>query len=92
MHSQKKEFAAALRDLSKDYEHQKNHSTQGSNKYMAGITGHNIAVLHVLSDQSDKALPLFRQAVELKRVAFGPEHPEVAVSRISAYCQQMRFL
>jgi hypothetical protein len=47
---------------------------------MAGITGHNIAVLHILSDQSDKALPLFRQAVTLKRVAFGPDHPEVAVS------------
>jgi hypothetical protein len=47
---------------------------------MAGITGHNIAVLYVLSDQSDKALPLFRQAVKLKQIAFGAGHPEVAVS------------
>lgn len=77
-HIKKKEFAAALSDLYKDYEHQKNHPTRGSNQYMAGITGHNIAVLHILSDQSDKALPLFRQAVTLKRVAFGPDHPEVA--------------
>ena len=79
--SQKKDFDAALQDLCKDYEYQKNHPTRGGNKFMAGISGHNIAVLYVLSDQTDQALPLFLQAATLKRAAFGSDHPEVAVSK-----------
>mmetsp|Transcript_959 Transcript_959/g.1571 ORF Transcript_959/g.1571 Transcript_959/m.1571 type:complete len:331 (-) Transcript_959:127-1119(-) len=77
-HIKNKEFDAALNDLYKEYEAQKKHPNRGSNKYLAGITGHNIAVLYVLSDQSEMALPLFRQAMALKRAAFGEDHPEVA--------------
>jgi tetratricopeptide (TPR) repeat protein len=78
--SQNKEFDEALKELQKDFEHQKNHPLRGSNKYMAGITGHNMAILYALSDQSDQALSLFRQALSLKRTAFGDDHPIVAVS------------
>lgn len=77
---QNKEFAEALLELNKDFEVLKRHPSRGSNKYVAGITAHNIAVLYVLSDQNDMALPLFTQALSLKRAAFGETHPYVAVS------------
>jgi hypothetical protein len=45
-----------------------------------GITAHNIAVILVLAGRDDQAMPLFEEAVAMKRSAFGPDHPEVAVS------------
>jgi hypothetical protein len=80
MLTQRKEFGGALEDFNKDFEKQKAHINRGINRYMVGITAHNIAVILVLAGRDDKAFPLFEEAVNLKRHAFGPEHPEVAVS------------
>jgi hypothetical protein len=47
---------------------------------MLGITAHNMGVIYVLAGRDHLALPLFEEALALKRKAFGHEHPEVAVS------------
>jgi hypothetical protein len=47
---------------------------------MSGITAHNMGVVCVLAGRDQLALPLFEEAVAVKREAFGREHPEVAVS------------
>jgi hypothetical protein len=52
---------------------------QGDNRYLAGVTVHNMAVVNVLAGRDDVALPLFQEAAKLKRRAFGEKHPEVAV-------------
>jgi hypothetical protein len=52
---------------------------QGENKYLAGVTVHNMAVVNALAGRDDVALPLFQEAAKLKRRTFGKEHPEVAV-------------
>lgn len=55
---------------------------RNNNKYMAGITTHNMAVVCVLAGQDNLAVSLFQEAVNLKRDAFGEEHLEVAVSKV----------
>jgi hypothetical protein len=47
---------------------------------MAGISAHNMGVVCVLAGKEDLAMSIFQDAIELKRAAFGEEHPEVAVS------------
>lgn len=47
---------------------------------MLGITAHNMGVISVLAGRDQLALPLFEEAIAVKRKAFGREHPEVAVS------------
>jgi tetratricopeptide (TPR) repeat protein len=47
---------------------------------LAGITAHNLGVLHVLALKDDEAIPLFQEAIDRKRQAFGLNHPEVAIS------------
>jgi hypothetical protein len=48
---------------------------------LAGITAHNLGVLHVLAGKDDQAVPLFEEAIDRKKNVFGPDHPEVAVSK-----------
>lgn len=86
---QRKEFGAALEDFNKDLEKQKAHINRGINRFMVGITAHNIAVILVLAGRDDKAFPLFEEAVNLKRNAFGPEHPEVAVREMKEMLRRL---
>lgn len=80
---QAKKYEQAIGDLYRIYETQKRNPDRQNNKYLVGITAHNIAVIYVLANRDDKALPIFRQAVALKRAAFGENHPQVAVSMTS---------
>lgn len=66
-------------DFTKVYKQQKAHPARGINKYLMGITAHNIAVIHVVLNQEDEAIVMFQQALVAKRMAFGERHPEVAV-------------
>jgi len=59
---------------------QKAHPNRGMNKYMAGITAHNLAVVEVLSGRDQGAISQFEEAIALKEAAFGPDHVEVALS------------
>ena len=59
---------------------QRLHPNRGINGLLAGITAHNLGVLHVLALQDEQAMPLFQEATDRKRHAFGHDHPEVAVS------------
>mmetsp|Transcript_3737 Transcript_3737/g.4308 ORF Transcript_3737/g.4308 Transcript_3737/m.4308 type:complete len:333 (+) Transcript_3737:82-1080(+) len=73
-----KEFGAAVKELNIAYKQQKKFLNRNSNRLIAGITGHNVAVLYVLSHKPSEALALFREALTLKSNAFGEDHPEVA--------------
>lgn len=77
---QSKNFEETLKDLRKAYDQQKRRPTTDCNNYMMGITKHNMGVVCVLAGRDHHALPLFEEAVALKREAFGQENPEVAVS------------
>jgi tetratricopeptide (TPR) repeat protein len=56
------------------------HPNRTNNRYMRGITAHNLGVIRVLAGADDEATPLFRQAITLKTASFGPDRPEVALS------------
>jgi hypothetical protein len=73
------EFSIALQELTKDFQTQKAHPNRNINKFLSGITAHNMAVIYVLAGLEDKAISLFQEAVQLKIKAFGDDHPEVAV-------------
>jgi hypothetical protein len=77
---QEKNYGAALDDFRRTYEAQKRNPKRKNNNYMLGITAHNMGVVCVLAGRDQLALPLFEEAVAVKREAFGREHPEVAVS------------
>jgi tetratricopeptide (TPR) repeat protein len=47
---------------------------------MLGISAHNLGVISILAGRDDEALVLFEEAVDIKRQAFGRDHPEIAVS------------
>eukprot|EP00980_Cylindrotheca_fusiformis_P009304 scaffold2042_cov123-Cylindrotheca_fusiformis.AAC.11 len=47
---------------------------------MLGISAHNLGVVSILAGRDYEALALFQEAVDIKRQAFGKDHPEVAVS------------
>ena len=67
-------------DLSVQLTTQKAHFNRGNNKYLAGITAHNLAVVHVLAGETQGVIDLFREAITLKEAAFGADHFEVALS------------
>lgn len=79
---QARQFGAALASFEQDLERQKAHPNRHNNAYLAGITAHNMAVVYLFAGQSEKALVLFEEAVELKRASFGSMHPHVANSLV----------
>ena len=78
-----KKFDAALADFQSEYELQKRRQARGNNMFLMGITAHNMGVVNVLAGREGSALPLFQEALEVKRRTFGRSHPEVAVSTVS---------
>lgn len=79
-HGQSKNFHAAIFDFNEDLKSQRAQPNRGNNTLLAGITAHNLGVLHVLAGKDDASLPLFEEAITRKREAFGADHPEVAIS------------
>jgi Tfp pilus assembly protein PilF len=77
---QQKNYGDAIEGFKKAYEAQKKYPNKNNNKFMAGITAHNMGVVCVLAGHEDLAMSIFQDAIELKRAAFGEEHLEVAVS------------
>ena len=73
-------FNAALATFRRAYHQQKRNPSRNGNSYMLGITIHNMGVVNVLARRDEEALPLFEEAVAVKRDTFGPHHPEVAIS------------
>lgn len=67
-------------ELSLQLTTQKAHLNRGNNKYLAGITAHNLAVVHVLAGETLGVVELFQEAISLKEAAFGSHHFEVALS------------
>eukprot|EP00934_Nitzschia_sp_Nitz4_P004843 Nitzschia sp. Nitz4//scaffold286_size23798//17959//19219//NITZ4_008454-RA/size23798-augustus-gene-0.14-mRNA-1//1//CDS//3329545750//4833//frame0 len=72
-------FSAALKIFEKDYETQNRNIQKSANKFVIGITTHNMGVASILTG-SKYTLSLFEDAVQLKKESFGPENPEVAKS------------
>ena len=77
---QAKQYGDALNDFRQAHEQQKKYPLKQYNHYMVGITAHNMGVVCVLAGRHQIALPMFEEAVSSKRLSFGPDHPEVAVS------------
>ena len=75
-----KKFDEALHGIQKDYDYQTKKIMKDNNRYLVGITAHNLGVVRILAGQDEKAIALFEEAIVLKRDAFGDDHPEVAVS------------
>lgn len=84
---QERNYGVAFQEFKKAYETQKKYPNRNNNKYMAGITAHNMGVVSVLAGHEDMAMSIFQDAISLKRAAFGEEHPEVAVSSCSVSCE-----
>lgn len=80
VHEQKCDFENAMKDLIKEYGNQKRRPMRNNNSTILGITAHNIGVVCVLAGKDEEAIPYFREAISLKKKAFGHDHPEVAVS------------
>jgi tetratricopeptide (TPR) repeat protein len=66
---------------------QKANLNRGNNKFLAGITAHNLGVVKVLAaaghhdeDMNGEIIAIFQEAIALKEAAFGTDHPEVALS------------
>jgi tetratricopeptide (TPR) repeat protein len=64
---------------------QKAHLHRGNNKFLAGITAHNLGVVKVLAghdhdENNGDVIAIFQEAIALKESAFGTDHPEVATS------------
>lgn len=59
---------------------QKAHPNSGNNKYLGGITAHNLGVIEVIEGKPQEAIAYFREAICLKESAFGRQDPEVALS------------
>lgn len=59
---------------------QKANLNRGNNKFLAGITAHNLGVVKVLAGEDGDVVPIFHEAIALKEAAFGTDHPEVATS------------
>ena len=75
------EYDKAIGQLEEVVRDQKRHLNKGDNKYLLGITLHNLGVVRLLEGGNDQmAIELFREAAEAKKQAFGPEHPIVAES------------
>jgi tetratricopeptide (TPR) repeat protein len=70
----------AMKIFKRDYESQKKGPTVNHNASLLGITAHNLGVVCILAGRDGEAKPFFREAVDMKKAAFGEDHPEVAVS------------
>jgi hypothetical protein len=77
---QGKRFKVLTEDLSQTLALQMAKPDVGNNKYLAGITSHNLGVIHVLAGRPEEAIAYFHKAIHLKTVAFGKDNPEVALS------------
>jgi hypothetical protein len=75
-----KEYSYLAQELAKNLAAQTARPDRGNNRYLVGITAHNLGVIKVLLGRDDEATPLFQQAIALKKVSFGTDHPEVALS------------
>ena len=75
------EYDKAIDQLEEVVKDQKRHMNKGDNKYLLGITLHNLGVVRLLKGSNDQlAIELFGEAAEAKKKAFGPQHPVVAES------------
>lgn len=77
---QKKDYKAAKLHLSMQFAAQKKNLKSGNNKYLAGVTAHNLAVVKILSGDEEGVISLFQEAIDLKEEAFGKGHFEVVNS------------
>lgn len=77
---QNKRFHALKEELTAQLRVQKLHSSKGHNRYLSGITAHNLGVLAVLTGKPEEAVSYFREAICLKETAFGRTDAEVALS------------
>jgi len=59
---------------------QRKRPEKNNNRFLLGITAHNMGVVSILMGRDYEALPYLEEAVALKRDAFGASHPELAVS------------
>jgi tetratricopeptide (TPR) repeat protein len=59
---------------------QKANPNIGNNKYLAGISAHNLGVVEVILGRPQEAIAHFREAICLKENAFGLEDTEVGLS------------
>jgi tetratricopeptide (TPR) repeat protein len=75
-----KRFHALKDELTAQLRKQKHFPSSSNNKYLAGITAHNLGVLAVLTGKPDEAVSYFREAICLKEAAFGRNDAEVALS------------
>lgn len=69
-----------MKVFKKEYDHQKRRPVLNCNTSLLGITAHNIGVVCVLAGKDGESLQYFREAIDLKKEAFGEDHPEVAIS------------
>ena len=75
------EYDKAMGQQQEIIKDQKRHMSRGDNKYLLGISLHNLGVVRLLEGSNDvEAIELFREAAAAKKEAFGPEHPTVAES------------
>ncbi|GKY95719.1 hypothetical protein MPSEU_000532700 [Mayamaea pseudoterrestris] len=79
-HTKNKRYKVLLEKFAGDLGVQMARPNRGNNKYLAGITAHNLGVVSILAGRPDDAITYFRKAIHLKTVAFGENNPEVALS------------
>lgn len=72
-----------LEDILQDQRETKGEDSQ----YLEGLIIHNIGVVHMLNGNYTLASPAFKEAVRVKKIAFGEDHPEVAVSLVESGIQ-----
>jgi len=77
-YKQRCEFDLALEVFDEMLQNQRE-TEHEDNLMLEGLTLHNIGVVHMLSGNFTLAFPAFKEAVRIKRNAFGEDHPEVAV-------------
>lgn len=77
---QTKQFKQLQDEFTRQLRHQKTNPNRGNNKYLSGITAHNLGVLAVLRGKPEEAIAYFREAICLKEQAFGRDDREVALS------------
>jgi Tetratricopeptide repeat len=75
-----KNFVALRRELQMDLSTTKNSLHSGVNFYAVGIVAHNLGVASVLAGSDYESIEFFKDAIQLKEIAFGKDHPQVAQS------------
>eukprot|EP00538_Stauroneis_constricta_P006794 CAMPEP_0119549306 /NCGR_PEP_ID=MMETSP1352-20130426/3046_1 /TAXON_ID=265584 /ORGANISM="Stauroneis constricta, Strain CCMP1120" /LENGTH=406 /DNA_ID=CAMNT_0007594839 /DNA_START=104 /DNA_END=1324 /DNA_ORIENTATION=+ len=74
------QFGAALEDFRNEMNEQQTRPLRDNNFFRIGISAHNVGVISVLAHRDELIIPFFEQAVSSKRVSFGDDHPELAIS------------